>query len=346
MSFEVSYDTKEFEVEPAFDARGRLTPECAQRICKIIDDQGFVVVPNLLSAEHVAATLRVVREVAADPKHETGKFASETDIKYKRRDFFPLPSTDGVLSLAATVCQRLETVLVEYCGKTRPIFEISMLTSYPGSSHQYIHRDPYGVLCLFAALDDVSPEQGGTVFVPGTHTYGGMEMRHDGQAHRLMRLFRTSVNWRILRHNLTKLWRLYKAGEPRITREELRDRSFSRVYDNHQPNLMRFLAGKNPVFNIKMFGPRTLLALMRNRKSIESTYRLVQAAPKKGTVILYRSDMFHAGPDNRATKPREFFSISISRDHAFQWETYGYSPHSTLLAAPKTLGDLLEMKTA
>jgi len=53
--------------------------------------------------------------------------------------------------------------------------------------------------------------------------------------------------------------------------------------------------------------------------------------------------MLHADPDNRSTKPRFFFGMSIARDVIFdeQWRN-GYAPHTSLLAEPETLGDLLK----
>jgi ectoine hydroxylase-related dioxygenase (phytanoyl-CoA dioxygenase family) len=341
----VSYDTRAFEVAARLDADGRLTSESASRVCRMMDDHGFVVIPGLLSAAETARGLDIVKAAVGDPKREFGEFASQTDMRYGRRDFCPLASTPNVLDYAAMVCRRLESVLLEYSGRTRPVLEIATLTSYLGSSHQYIHRDPYGVIGVFVAVDDVSPEQGGTVFVPGTHSYSGAEMRHGGKIGRLMNLFRTRANIRILRYNLAKLWRLYRAGEPKITWREFKDRVFSRLYDNHQPNVLRFLLGKNQVFNAFMLGPRMLIDLARSGASLDGAFRLVQAAPAKGTVILYRSDMLHAGPDNRSAKPRYFLGLSLSRDIMFpkQWRD-GYSPHATLLAQPKTLGDLLDMK--
>lgn len=186
---DVSYDTREFEVAAELDQSGRLTPACARQVCKILDEQGFVVIPNLMSEEEAAEGLRLVHDAIDDANREIGAFASQTDIQYRRRDFCPLPSTKPVLTYAAMLCQRLQQVLVEYCGRTRQVLEISTLTSYLGSSHQYIHRDPDGVLCMFAAVDDVSPEQGGTVFVPGTHTYSGADMKHGGKAILFVRLF-------------------------------------------------------------------------------------------------------------------------------------------------------------
>ena len=40
------------------------------------------------------------------------------------------------------------------------------------------------MLCLFAAVDEVLSEQGGTVFVPGTHNYSGADMKHNGNKER------------------------------------------------------------------------------------------------------------------------------------------------------------------
>ena len=68
----------------------------------------------------------------------------------------------------------------------------------------------------------------------------------------------------------------------------------------------------------------------------------MQTAPARGTVILYRSDMLHAGPDNRTDNPRYFFGMSIARDVVFeeQWRE-GYSSHESLLDNPQNYGDLL-----
>src|SRR5690606_36151872 len=67
-----------------------------------------------------------------------------------------------------------------------------------------------------------------------------------------------------------------------------------------------------------------------------------QTAPRKGTVILYLSDLLHAGPDNRSPHPRRLFSMSIGRQIIAPklWHA-GYSPHPTLTTNPMSLGDLL-----
>ncbi len=344
-NLDVSYDTQEFEVPAELDEKCRLTRGCARRICEVLDESGFVVIPHLLSDQMTAVGLQIVRDAITDPNREMGAFASQTVIRYRRRDFCPLPSTKPVLSYSATLCQRLERVLGEYCGRTRQVIDISTMTSYLGSSHQYIHRDPDGVLCLLAAVDDVSSAQGGTVFVPGTHNYSGAYMKHGGKANILMSLYQTLSNFRILRYNLTNLWRMRKAAEPPITWQEFRESVFSRSFDDHQPNLARFILGKNAVFDLFSLGPGRLLRLYSHWKTINETYRLVQTTPKKGTVILYRSDMLHAGPDNRSPKPRFFFGMSIVRDIIFpkQWRD-GYAPHTSLLVEPKLLGDLLDMR--
>lgn len=340
-TLDVSYDSTAYEVPAQITADSRLSPACAREACRILDTQGFVVVPGALSDEETAAGRRMVQETLDDPDRQLGTFASQTDMRYRRRAFAPLPTAPEVMSFAALTCKRLGGILLEYSGRSRAVLEISTLTSYIGSSHQYIHRDPSGIICIFAALEDVSPEQGGTVFVPATHHYNGGGERHGGRAGLYMDLFQVMTNMRVLRHNLFKLLRMRKQGL--LAPGEFEARVFSRTQDNHQPNLMRFLAARNSVFDVSKIGPRTLWRWFRSGRAAEQALRLVQVAPKKGTVILYRSDILHAGPDNRSEKPRVFFSMSIARDVIGEhvWRD-GYSPHATLVDDPKTLGDLLD----
>lgn len=339
----VSSDTSAFEVPAVCDAAGRLTDACARQAVAMMDRYGVVVLTGLLSDEEAHFGLALVRQTIADPDRNKCAFASETDNRYLRRDFCSLPSSPPVLRFAATLCQRLEGVIGEYCGRSRPLLEVATFTSYIGSSHQYLHRDPAGVISLFAALEDVSDEQGGTVFVPGTHQYGGAGNHHGGQAYELMELFRTRSNWRILRHNLAKLWAMRKDAEVPLAPGEFRDRAFSRQWDLHQPNLLRFLLGKNAQFSLRDLGPGTLWRLYRQRAALDANFRLVQTAPRKGTVILYRSDLIHAGPDNRSPHPRRFFGLSIARDiiETKYWHD-GYSPDPSLTANPMRFGDLLD----
>ncbi|WP_157073806.1 phytanoyl-CoA dioxygenase family protein [Sphingomonas soli] len=339
----VSHDCAAFEVPAILDAHGKLTPDCARQARTRIDTHGLVILTGLLSASEADAGLALIHETIDDPDRVRGAFASETDNRYLRRDFCALPSTPPVTAFAATLAQRLEAVLGEYCGRSRPLLEVTTLTSYRGSSHQYVHRDPIGVISLLVAVEDVSPAQGGTVFVPGTHLYGGSESRQGGQAHALTELFRTRCNYRILRHNLAKLWRMRKSADAPLAPGEFRDRVFSTKWDQHQPNLLRFLLGKNAQFSLRTLGPRTLWRLYRQRAALDAHFRLVQTAPRKGSVILYRSDLLHAGPDNRSPQPRRVFSMSIARDLVEpKFWSDGYSPHPTLVEEPLSLGDLLD----
>ena len=338
----ISHDTSGYEVPAALDSIGRLTAACLRQARAMMDTHGLVVLTGLLSDTEAEAGLAQVREVIADPDRARSAFASETDNLYVRRDFCSLPSSAGVIGFAATLAQRLEGVIGEYCGRSRPVLEVATFTSYLGSSHQYIHRDPAGVISMFAALENVSPEQGGTVFAPGTHQYGGADYRHGGGAYAQMELFRTRCNARIFRHNLAKLWAMRGSADAPLAPGELRDRMFSTKWDQHQPNLLRFLTGKNSQFSLRHIGPRTLWRLLRQRAILDARFHLVQVAPRKGTVILYRSDLLHAGPDNCSPRPRRFFGMSIARDiiERKYWHD-GYSPHPTLVAEPLTFGDLL-----
>ena len=342
MALAVSNDTSAFEVPAVLDEAGRLAEPCVRAALAMMDRHGLVILTGLISDGEAELARALIRQTIEDPERSRCGFASETDNRYVRRDFCSLPSSPPVLAFAAGLARRLEGVLTEYCGRSRPLLEITTLTSYLGSSHQYIHRDPLGVISLFAAVDDVSEQQGGTVFVPGTHLYGGAESRHGGEAHALMELFRARCNLAILRHNLGKLWRMRHDRTAPLAPGEFRDRVFSRKWDEHQPNLLRFVLGKNAQFSLRMIGPRTLWKLRRRRAELDRLFRLVQTVPRKGTVILYRSDLLHAGPDNRSPQPRQLFSMSFARDIVEPkfWHD-GYSPHPSLTAQPMSLGDLL-----
>ena len=342
-ALDVSYDTSAFEVAADLDANGQLTPRCAQQVCEHIDRDGFAIVQNFLSNEECATGMEVVQAALVDRNREHSAFASQTDIHYRRRDFCPLPTTKPVLRTFSLLARRAERVLTEYCSSLWAVLEMSTLTSYAGSSHQYLHRDPADVLCVFAALDDVSQEQGGTILAPETHPYIGFHREHGGKGDLFMRLFQLQCNMRIMRYNLRKVINLWKSRKPMISSEEFYDRVFSKKIDEHQPNLYYFLIkSPNPVFNAYKFGPRTLIRLAQFGKEAAAAYRLIQTCPKKGTIIIYRSDILHAGPDNRSNKPRYFLNINIARDfiHPEAWKN-GYSPHSSLLSTPMTLGDLI-----
>jgi hypothetical protein len=224
------------------------------------------------------------------------------------------------------------------------VLEISTLTSYIGCSHQYLHRDPSGVLCVFVALEDVSPEQGGTVLAPGTHPFIGFHRGHGGKAELFMRLFQLQCNLRIMRYNLKKIVRLWRSVGSKISTAEFFERVFSRKEDAHQPNIYHFLTRRpNAVFNLYKFGLRTLVRLVQYGREASETFSLIQVSPKRGTIIIYRSDILHAGPDNRSRDPRYFMNINLARDviHPAAWLN-GYSPHSSLRAKPVTLGDLVK----
>lgn len=343
----VSSDTSAFEVPAILDGAGRLTDRCARQAVAMMDTHGLVILTGLLSEAETDHGRALIRQTIEDPERARCSFASETDNRYVRRDFCSLPSTAPVNAFAARLCQRLEGVLTEYCGRSHPLLEVTTLTSYLGSSHQYIHRDPAGVISLFAAMDDIAPEQGGTVFIPGTHMYGGAGKRLGGQAYALMELYRTRCNIRLLGYNLAKLWRMRKdAGAP-LAPGEFLERVFSRTWDEHQPNLLRFVLGKNAQFSLRMLGPGTLWQLYRRRKDLAALFQPVQTAPRRGTVILYRSDLLHAGPDNRSPRPRQIFSMSFARDIIAREFWYdGYSPHPSLKAQPLSLGDLLDVPAA
>lgn len=307
-----------------------------------MDREGLVVIRDLLSKQEAVSGLTAVKEVLADARRENSSFASSTDIANKRREFCPLPANGAVMGLASTLTQRLASVLLEYCGRSRPVLEVSALVSHIGSSHQYIHRDPPNVITVFTALEDVGETQGGTVFVPRSHEYPGAEKEFDGKARTLMWVFQTMSNWQIFKRNLAMIFRLRRGSGPILTGKEFWERVCSTKSDRHQPNIVRFLLGRNYLFDIKRFSPAGIWRMLRHSRSAREHFRLVQVAPKAGSVVIFRSDMLHGGPDNGSLKSRYIFSISFSRDlMASKLRQMSYSLHSDFARKSLTLEELL-----
>lgn len=340
----LSSDTSRYEVAAFLDENDRLTGDCIRNALSIMDVHGLVILTGLLSKSEADVGAELIRRTIDDPDRSRCAFASETDNRYRRRDFCSLPSTPTVNGFAATLSHRLEGVISAYCDRSHPLLEVTTLTSYLGSSHQYIHRDPSGVVSIFAAVEDVSERQGGTVFVPGTQLTNGAGSKRGDIAPELMELFRLKCNFRILVGNLKKLWLMRRDEAAPLAPGEFKDRVFSSMWDEHQPNLLRFALGKNSQFNLRMIIPSSLWKLYRHRKALDDQFPLVRTAPRKGTVILYASDLLHAGPDNRSPDPRRLFSMSIAREaiDAKRWQA-GYSPHPSLIASPMSFGDLLDV---
>jgi ectoine hydroxylase-related dioxygenase (phytanoyl-CoA dioxygenase family) len=341
-NIEKSWDMAPFEVQASFDGAGGLSAVCLQQALDLMDRHGFVVINDVLDGDEAAAGLELVLAQLRDPERERATFASETDVGNQRRDFCPLPSTEPVLAFSGLVCSRIADLLTTYTSPSRAVLEISTLTSYLGCSHQYLHRDPAGAICVFIAVADVSPEQGGTVFVPGTHRYIGSAVTNYGASETFMTVFQDDVNQRLFRYNLRMLWDLYQAKRAGITRRELRDRVWSRLPDKAQPNIRQFLTCKNSAYDLTNYRPRSLLLSLRYRRFARGAYDLVQVSPRAGSVVVYRSDMLHAGPDNRSTEPRYVMSLTVARDTSPpDSRRFGYTPHSTLIEDPKTLADLI-----
>ena len=339
----ISHDTSPFEVRALLDEEGRLTVDCARQALMLLESEGLVIITDLLSTEEANKGSDLVRNAIQDPDRDHCAFASETDNRFKRRDFCSLPSSPDVIGFSATLCKRLESVLAQYCGRAHRLLEVTTLTSYLGSSHQYIHRDPSGVISFFVSVEDIKEEQGGTIFVPRTQLDGVMGQEHDNPSLEAMTLFRARRNFCILRYNLAKLLRMLQDEGSTLAPGEFRERVFSTQWDEHQPNLLRYMMGKNSQFSVRDLSPDFLWKLFRQRDAFGRGFHIVKTAPRKGTVIIYKSDMLHAGPDNRSLTPRRFFSMSFAREMIAtkSWHT-GYSPHPTLKASPISFGDLLD----
>ena len=318
----------------------------AERIAaagKLFDKNGFVIIEGLLTTEEIESARQVVTDTINNDDRQFGDFASQVDIRYGRRDFCPIELSSTSRAVVELLCKRLEPLLTQYCERSDRVMEISTLTSNYGCSHQYLHRDPPGVLCLFLVVDDISVEQGSTAFVPGTDNYShALDGLGDARKY-LVELYRLRGNCAILARNILLLLRLLVTRQL-VSLREFRHRIFSRCKDDHQPNLYTFMTGKNSVFHLLMLHPKKFVRMIRSRSKFRENFKTVYGALPRGAVILYRSEILHAGRDNRTDRARMYFNVNIGVDsnHEKQWSEGGYTPHRGLLEQPLQVGDFWE----
>lgn len=95
----------------------------------------------------------------------------------KRHDC-KLPLDGVVLDALCAALLSLGELLTAVIGGEAELFELSTITSEPGTPEQVLHPDfpPYGdvegtvAVIVFLALEDQVSGMGGTIFLPGTHT--------------------------------------------------------------------------------------------------------------------------------------------------------------------------------
>jgi ectoine hydroxylase-related dioxygenase (phytanoyl-CoA dioxygenase family) len=332
---QVVHASSEFECMAELTESKSLTEACAHSVQEKLDRNGFVIIKNLLTDAEAAVGLELVCSTLGDSQREFSTFASYTDTQHGRRDFCPLPLSAPVKDFSSQLIKRIWPVLGEYCGSSRQVLEISTLTSRMGSSHQFLHRDPPGIISILVAVSDISEAQGGTIFVPGTHFYSGSRRAHSGKNESLSAAYALYVNLHTFFYNVRTILRLRFQGN--LSWRELWDRLFSlKKKDHHQPTWYKFLG-------LLYYGRRHLLSALFQRAKLARLFTRVQLSPSAGTVVMYRSDILHCGPDNRSDTPRHFISVNISRDviHEDEWSS-GYTAHSTLKKSPQNVADFLK----
>lgn len=155
--------------------------------CDVIRHRGVAIIPASLHPDKCSELLafafeereRCMTEVEADPSVISDKF-SDVQTPRAGKD---LPTTrwDMRLPCVPLVDSCLRALLSELLGSTfealtgpdAELWELGVLVSEPGAAPQPVHFDApdRGLITAFIALQDVRPEMGPTVFLPGTNTH-------------------------------------------------------------------------------------------------------------------------------------------------------------------------------
>ena len=173
--------------------------ESTANFASIVQEDGVVLLPGVLKRE-TAETLRsciygeiehMREEVRASPGKSVSYFYVPAEIHFSTpRGYVLLPFRDtesvvkgpndvGSIVDAAREMLAEKQPLAELFstlldGSNSRLYDFCALRTEPGAGRQQVHYDtPYqetpGLFCAFVALQDVTFEMGGTLFIPGTH---------------------------------------------------------------------------------------------------------------------------------------------------------------------------------
>lgn len=162
----------------------------------VLEEDGVVLVPSVLSAESaqslrdcVINEIEVMRDtIRQEPEKSVSLFYVPAQIHFSTpRGYVLLPFQDsaaGEQDVGALVrgtrellgeSTMLSKLFSRMCdGEDSQLYDYCVLRTEAGAARQVIHSDtPYqktpGLFCAFVALQDVSFEMGGTLFLPRTH---------------------------------------------------------------------------------------------------------------------------------------------------------------------------------
>ena len=182
-----------------------------------VREDGVVLIPGVLTKE-TAASLRecilneieVMRDaIRRDPSLSFSLFYVPAEIHFSTpRGYVLLPFRDSHSVLRETGTSPIVTAARELLAPGTPLaglfgetcdgadsqlYDFCALRTEPGAARQVVHSDtPHqeipGLFCAFVALQDVTMEMGGTMFIPKTHIQNTERKKFDsGNSNEMLR---------------------------------------------------------------------------------------------------------------------------------------------------------------
>jgi phytanoyl-CoA hydroxylase len=148
-------------------------------LTKAYDDDGFVVLPNLLPPGHIATLRRRIEEIADG----TGESFPRDDVEFEPsgsavRKINRCAANDSVFRSHAEH-ELILNVIESLIGPNIKLFGSQCFMKPPGGIEKPYHQDsayftiePMNLVTCWAALDDVSLDNGCMWVIPGSHQVG------------------------------------------------------------------------------------------------------------------------------------------------------------------------------
>jgi len=166
-----------------------LSPE-SKRDYQNFQKDGYVIMENLMSPADLDLLQRDTRNILnKSPFGENAFYGAKT-----KRSHNLLDKTTSLLEVLS--CDRVNTLVDSLFAVNALLSALQLIEIHPGEIPQKLHydqqfqnlhpsRDPFSsepyLLNFMIAIDDFTPENGGTVFLPGSHLWevGRLPTEHD-----------------------------------------------------------------------------------------------------------------------------------------------------------------------
>eukprot|EP01126_Amoeba_proteus_P050145 TRINITY_DN5900_c0_g1_i2.p1 TRINITY_DN5900_c0_g1~~TRINITY_DN5900_c0_g1_i2.p1 ORF type:complete len:242 (+),score=39.09 TRINITY_DN5900_c0_g1_i2:46-771(+) len=147
-----------------------------QNLLSDLEDSGYVILPNALTEEEAFLTRRRLSLYLQEAIERNNESCFALINTRKHRHDLRLDLSEENKRVVSLVLSNYNSLYQSLFTQESQLVEFGVITSHPGAEQQAIHSDvefdseARRIYTTFVALQDITPEMGGTLIWTGTHT--------------------------------------------------------------------------------------------------------------------------------------------------------------------------------